>query len=366
MTRALEQHVGTVVELGPEKSLFSWLILNGAKVVNKLTLRLLGRRLSPLHQRLLSWHTGKFFERRIAAANCDILYAPFASVEIADLKTSLPLIYHTDMTWADALNYYPVYTALFPFVKRNGELIQTMAFRKANEAILPTHWAARSAIVHYGMDAERVTVACYGANFNPEDLPSRADAIEGHIHPDIRLLWIGVDWVRKGGKVAYDCLLDLLRRNYKASLTICGCMPPSEFRHPQVKVIPFLSKRDPVQRAQLSRLFMESTFLIFPTVNEAAAIVLCEASAHGLPALATDTGGVSTAISHGVNGFLLPPHATGAQYADQALAVFTDAASYRRVLETSRELFEKSLNWDAWGRSVRPVFERVAAEVTKE
>jgi glycosyltransferase involved in cell wall biosynthesis len=211
-----------------------------------------------------------------------------------------------------------------------------------------------------------VLVAPYGANFNPENLPSRDEVIESHIHPDIRLLWIGVDWTRKGGAVAFDCLLSLLDRNFNASLTICGCTPPSRFHHPRAKVIPFLSKRDPKQRAQLSQLFLESTFLLFPTVNEAAAIVLCEASAHGLPSLATDTGGVGSVLDQGINGFLLPPNATGTQYADQVIAIFSDPASYRKTLEASRRLFDEKLNWDAWGRSARPFFERVAAKVTKE
>jgi glycosyltransferase involved in cell wall biosynthesis len=104
---------------------------------------------------------------------------------------------------------------------------------------------------------------------------------------------------------------------------------------------------------------MEATFFVFPTLSEAAAIVLCEACAHGLPSLVPDTGGMRYVIRDGENGFVMPEHAEGVQYADKIMQVFADQNFYRHLLETSRLSYEERLNWDAWGKAVQPLFERV-------
>ncbi len=359
MTRALERHVGEVVQLGPDRSQVSKILLNGAKVFNRLSATITEKRISPVHQKLLSQHAARFFHARVVHSGCDALYAPFASVEFARLQTTLPVVYHTDMTWADAVDYYPIYSSLFTFAKREGENIERLAIEKAAGVIVPTDWAARSIRGHYGKPEEDVTVCPYGANFEQEHLPSQADAYTSHQTTPISLLWIGVDWARKGGPIAYQCLLSLLERNLDATLTVCGCFPSAAFKHPRVKVIPFLSKIDPKQRWQLSKLFLEATFFVFPTLGDAAAIVLCEASAHGLPSLVPQTGGITSVIRQGVNGYVLPASATGQDYAEKIIEVLDSPEVYQRLLRTSRQEFEQRLNWDTWGICARDVFARV-------
>jgi glycosyltransferase involved in cell wall biosynthesis len=176
------------------------------------------------------------------------------------------------------------------------------------------------------------------------------------------LLWVGLDWQRKGGSIAYDCLRELLKKGMDAHLTICGCVPPPEYYHPRVKLVPFLSKQDPVQRGQLSQLFLEANFFLFPTMADATPIVLCEASAHGLPSLVRNTGGVGGAVSDGVNGYLLPADATGRTYCEKILSIVQSPRAYEELVRSSRGAYEDKLNWDAWGRAVAPIFRAVVEE----
>jgi glycosyltransferase involved in cell wall biosynthesis len=124
-------------------------------------------------------------------------------------------------------------------------------------------------------------------------------------------------------------------------------------------VIPFLNKNDSEDRAKISRLFLDAHFLLLPTRAEAMGIVTCEASAHGLPALVTDTGGTRGALNPGVNGFLLPLNARGADYAEKIISVIASPARYADLVLSSRDEFERSLNWDAWGRAMLSLMERV-------
>jgi glycosyltransferase involved in cell wall biosynthesis len=126
-----------------------------------------------------------------------------------------------------------------------------------------------------------------------------------------------------------------------------------------MEIVPFLSKRDAVQRRKLSQLFLEANFFLFPTLAEAFGIVLCEASAHGLPSLVRDTGGVGGALTDGENGYLLPPEAKGKQYAEKILELVRDRGAYNALVKTSRRAYEERLNWDAWGRAMNPIFEQV-------
>ena len=74
-------------------------------------------------------------------------------------------------------------------------------------------------------------------------------------------------------------------------------------------------------------------------------------AAYGVPVLSTDTGGVSGIVQNGVNGFLLPPEAPGAEYAKVLAELFESPDRYRELREASRAAYDERLNWDAFGRS---------------
>jgi glycosyltransferase involved in cell wall biosynthesis len=359
MARALEQHVGNVAYLGPDKSRATRMVVNTTDRINRVSRRLSGKRLVSDMNRILAMRLAQYFEQRIRETNCDILYAPVASTEIAHLKTNLPIIYMSDLTWAGIVNYYPDFVNLSARERKEGERIEAAAIGKAAALIYPSEWAAQSAISHYNADSEWVYTIPFGANL--EQAPSRTDALSRKLTRPLKLLWVGVDWQRKGGPIALECLARLNEIGIDAELTVVGCAPPAEFAHPRLKVIPFLSKSIPEQRNRLSQLFLDAHFLLFPTRAEATAIVLSESSACGLPCVISDTGGVRGAIRNGVNGFLMPLAATGIDYAGKIASIVESPETYRALVASSRDEYERCLNWDAWGRSMREVVTRVLA-----
>jgi glycosyltransferase involved in cell wall biosynthesis len=360
MAKALQEHVGEVIYLGPDDSFLTRAVERAGQVLNRFSHVALGRHISSDHHRILSKRLAYVFDLRVAQSGCDVLFAPTASVEIAYLSTNIPIIYYPDMSWADIVDYYPGCSSLFEFARAEGEHIECAAIDKASALIYPSAWAVRTAIEHYKADPRKVHRIPYGANFEKEDLPSRESALRHSLEEGVTLLWLGIDWQRKGGAIAFDCLLELLSRGVDARLVVCGCVPPQRYNHPKVEVIPFLNKRDPAQRKQLGQLFLDANFFLFPTAADATPIVLCEASAHGLPSLVRDTGGVGGAVTDDENGYLLPPDAKGKSYADKLLEIIQDRSVYQALVRTSYRAYEEKLNWDAWGRAVRPIFEQVA------
>jgi glycosyltransferase involved in cell wall biosynthesis len=112
-------------------------------------------------------------------------------------------------------------------------------------------------------------------------------------------------------------------------------------------------------RRQLERLYQDSTFFLLPTRAECAGIVFCEANAFGLPVISTDTGGVSEIVHSGSNGYLLPLPARGAEYATKIIGLIENPDAYRALRRSSRDEFERRLNWDTWGIGMHQIFSEV-------
>ena len=362
MAKALQNHVGEIEFLAPDRSLQTRIVEKAGRGLNRASFKLLHRRLAGDQNTVLSLRLAHVFGSRLSRSHFDVIFAPNASVELANLKTTIPIVYSSDQTWANMVNYYNNTSSLFDFADREAERIEAAALRNSNAALFPSAWAANTAVNHYGISPDSVHVVAWGANFNREDLPDGEAARRHDLKDEIRLLWTGVDWSRKGGAIAFDCLMELLRKNLSARLTVCGCIPPEPFRHERVTVIPFLSKQNPLHRAKLSALFSEAHFFVFPTMAEAFGIVLCEASAHGVPSLVRNTGGVGGAIEDGRNGCLMHPDAKGRDYAETIVNILQTPGRYPALVNSSRDAYETRLNWDAWGRSLRTVFERVAKQ----
>jgi len=359
MAQALGKHVGEVEYLPPDFSLGTKLIDRGERILDRASFLLARRHLAAGHNRLLAWRLAQVFGSHLSRSRFDVIFAPVASVEIAQLDTEIPIIYATDQNWADAVDYYAGTSALWGFAHREADAIDTAALHKAAAILYPSKWPAKSAEQHYGILAEKINVIPWGANFTPDNLPAAEVAVRHPLGDEIVLLWVGVDWERKGGAIAHACLMSLLEKGITARLVICGCAPPAQFLHPQVSIIPFLNKRDPEQRARLSQLFLNAHFFVFPTQAEAYGLVLCEASAHGLPSLVRETGGTVGAIKNGENGYLIALDAAGEDYAEKILSILETPGQYEALVQSSRRYFEMHLNWDAWGRAVKPVFELV-------
>jgi glycosyltransferase involved in cell wall biosynthesis len=357
MAKALEDHVGEVVYLGPDSSAGTKFIIDNTARVNRFWQRLTGKTLTSDKNRFLSRRLARFFERRIQESPCDILFAPVASVEIASLSTDLPIVYFSDITWKQIADYYPEFSGISDFGRAEAERIEADAIHRANACVYPSDWAADSARDDYGSRPDFTFKASFGANLN--EPPARSEALSHSLNGPVHLLLVGVDWVRKGGPIAFECLTSLLEKGVDARLTIMGCVPPAGFEHQRLQVIPFLDKHDPEQRKKITQLFLDAHFMLLPTRADATPIVTCEASAFGLPTLASDTGGLAGSIRNGVNGFLLPFEARGAAYAGKIVEVISDPVQYAALVTSSRDEFERNLNWDTWGRTMRGIMERV-------
>lgn len=346
MERALQEHCGDVTQIGPihcwEQSL--------ARGIRKAARHILKKNYIPYHNFLVARKYSSVAARKLAGQSFDVIFAPAAEPEIAFLTTDIPIVLMEDATYGQLINYYPDYSNLLKRAIYELNVLEAMALKKADLIVASSEWNARSIVEEYRTHPQKVRVVPLGANFSSP--PPKEEVLRKEKSDRCRLLFVGSDWDRKGGEIAFEALLKLHEMGIQAELIVCGCTPPGRFSHEHMRVIPFLNKNDEKQRRELEMLFMTSDFFFLPTRGDCTPIVFCEANAYGLPVITTNTGGVSGVIAEGENGFMLPYAARGTAYAELIVSLYRDDQRYASLVRSSRAAFDNKLNWDAWGISV--------------
>jgi glycosyltransferase involved in cell wall biosynthesis len=359
MARSLQKYCGDVTCIGPasvpEKRREQSFSSRG-----KMWLKKVARRYFVYDYHILvAKNFAAHANRRFAQEHFDVIVAPASLTQVAflELQTDIPVVVVEDGTFALLLNYYPQYTNLLARSVHQMHAITERGISKASALIYSSAWAAQSAIKDYHAASQRVHVVPMGANF--DDPPDREIVRRKKKSAICKLLFVGVDWQRKGGEIAFETLLALHQMKIPAELIVCGCVPPKHFIHPAMKVIPYLNKNDPAQYNYMVQLYLEANFLLLPTRNECFGIVFCEANAFGLPAITTQTGGVPEVVRNDENGFVLPLEAQGDAYARLIASIYNDEARYAQLVLSSRAAYDERLNWDSWGITVNNIISSI-------
>ncbi len=342
LLKELEQRVERVELLGPLKQP---LTVTVCKVLNQLGLRLLGKRFNYRASPWVARSYARAVERKLAGVSADLLIAPAGLSTVAFLRTTIPIVYINDRSIAGALGYHDILVDLFDWSREQSLATERAALRNAALSVFSSDWAADAAKQAAPDVADRVRMIPFGANL-PEAPPSIST---GSAQGDtLKLLFLGVNWVEKGGPIAYDTLLRLKERGVAVQLVVCGCEPPSDCDDPALVREGFLDKNKADDLARLQEHLRTADLLLLPTRFEAYGIVFCEAAAYGLPVLATRTGGIPTVVQDGRTGILFGPDEGGADIAARILGLLADADRMERMRHEARVRYETVLNWSAF------------------
>lgn len=298
-------------------------------------------------------HYARQVEQALKISDADVVFSP-GTIPIAYLKTNKPIIFWTDATFAGLLNFYPGFSNLCRESLRNGHKMEQMALTNASLAVYSSEWAANTAIQNYDVDPKKVKVIPFGANVNCTRTSKEIQIISEQKTIDVcKLLFLGVEWSRKGGDKALEVTHMLNRLGIRTELHIVGCEPPTNFSQDYIINHGFISKKDEKGRKQLDKLMAESHFLILPSKAECCAVVFAEASSFGLPSLSTKVGGIPTAIRDGVNGQTFALDDSPAKYCDFIVPLLKEKEKYNALAKSSFEEYSSKLNWTTSGVAIR-------------
>ena len=195
-------------------------------------------------------------------------------------------------------------------------------FGQAHRCVGWSSWAARSIVDDYGVDPARVEVIAPGV-----DTQRFRPGSDRHDDGTLRVLFVGGDFERKGGddlrraasSLPGDVHLTLVTRSAVATddrTAVVGDLRPNDDR--------------------LVELFRSSDVFALPSAAETFGIAAVEASACGLPVVASASGGLSDVVDDGVTGFTVPPGDVAA-LADRLRRLADDGALRRRLGRAARQ-----------------------------
>jgi glycosyltransferase involved in cell wall biosynthesis len=314
---------------------------------HKMLYRLAGRRFDEQRTRFSLNMYSVRLRRALTSCEVDAVVAP-GSLAVAHLDYHKPTAFWTDACFGAMPEYYDDFTRLCSRSRSEGDAQERAALARCDLAIYASDWAAGQCRQLYPEYADKVRVVPFGANFDPGLDEAAADALVRARSGDrCHLLFIGVDWKRKGGEIALAACQLMNAAGIPTTLTIVGCHPPfGPDRAPaNVEIAGFLSRAVPQAREELARLFRRSHFLVLPSRAEAFGIVLCEAASFAVPSVATRTGGIATIVEDQVTGRLLPVDPTGEETAAALLGLFEDRDRYREVALAAFRKYRTRLNW---------------------
>jgi glycosyltransferase involved in cell wall biosynthesis len=262
---------------------------------------------------------------------------------------------------------YPVFKNLAPESIKHGHRMEQMALDKCRFAVFSSEWAVNTAIDSYGVDPRKLRIAPLGANLDcSRTLDDVARLVDARSPKKCKLLFMGVDWIRKGGDVAFEVARELNARGLETTLTIAGCEPQIEKPFPGfVKSMGFINKFEGDNGRILEGLLGESHFLIVPSTAEAFGAVFCEASSFATPSLARRVGGIPTAVKDGVSGKLFARDAGASEYCDYILSLFEDYSKYRALALTAFREYESRLNWERTSQTLMGLFREIESTTSR-
>lgn len=353
---ALEAQDVEVVVIGPLRSRLAGLLRDYNRLARHLHLRPVSPYAIALANALL---TRTQLRRQLAALRPDVLFAPAGALPASTLDDSPPLLYLSDATSRLLDGYYPDYTRLPAWLKRRLARAERTVIARADRLIYPTRWAADSAVRDYGADPARVHVLPFGPNFDQVPGPAAKTIIRSD--DEVRLLFIGRDWSRKGGELAWQATLLLRARGVPARLIVCGCAP-THLDPACSDIIPDIDKHSAAGYARLAALYRSADIFLLPTRAECAGVVFSEAAAFGLPIVATATGGVGDMAQDGGNAILLPLDAAARDYARAIATLLDEPGRLREMREASLERAHEVLNWKVFGQGLQRIIHAMRSQ----
>jgi len=290
----------------------------------------------------------------------DFVFSP-GTLAIGKLETDKPMVIWTDSTFAGLVDTYPEYENLCAETLKNGHKIEGKVLNRLSLAIYSSEWAAQSAINDYGMDPKRVKVIPFGANLECDrDEETIRQFAAKKSTETLQLLFLGVDWYRKGGDTVLATAQKLNDRGIPVELHVAGVTPPGEMPDFVIQH-GFLSKKNPEQLAKLNQLMEESHFLFLPSRSECFGIVFAEAASFGLPSISTKVGGIPSAVMEGQSGYLFDLDCPTEEIADVIESNFRDSARYQELSLTAFQCFRSTLNWEVSGEVARQAIQEAIA-----
>lgn len=278
----------------------------------------------------------------------DVLFS-HSSTLMSYLKTSKHKVIYTDATFAQMINYYDYFTNLSGQYIKEGNKMEQLSLDTSSLAIYSSQWAADSAVRDYNINPDKVKIVPFGANISTSklSLDEIKEALDRRDENVCKILFLGVDWFRKGGDITIEAVKYLNEElHLPTELHIVGIdhlpvehLPSYIINHGRI------SKATQEGMKKVEDLILQSHFLFIPSRADCTPIVFSEAMSYAVPCISAETGGIPSIVNN-TNGIILSPDVAPKEYAEQIYKTFENKNYYNELALSAYNDFETRLNWD--------------------
>ena len=317
----------------------------------KLLSTLQGKRYRSWQDPFIGRRLGQAVRRKLEGLDFDVLLTNDYTIA-AYTRPRAPCVLYTDdvfpFSYGGSLN--PRLANLSGLSVRFCQRMMRLGLRQASLCYFPADWIVKEALNYRQARREQMGVIPFGANLEAPPAAVVAARSGKDKTRGFRLLFVGKDWVRKGGDVAVAAVSALRQMGIHATLDVAGGAPAGPGGSEGVVFHGLLDKSLESGRAKIHELYCQSDALILPSLGEGFVIAALEAAAYGLPVLAYSVAGVVDAVVDGQTGVLLPKEADASQFAQIVAGWLRDPRSYERMCLEARRHFDETCNWSRAAR----------------
>lgn len=345
MLHALKREDIEVITIGPVNSVIEPML----KLIKFTLGKIFNIKYNYTHSKILAYEYSVRF-KLILKSHPDIEYiiAPASSTQIALLKTEIPILYISDTTFGQINDYYPYFEKIAYFSKKESDKIEMLALNNATLISFPSLWASQYTEINYKIDKNKIKTIPWGPNL--KTIPSLKKRILPSKKNELYCLFLGVDWFRKGGDVAVKAVQYARSKGNNINLIICGCVPIGIEPADWMTIIPSLNKNNTLEYDKFCDLLTNTDVLLLPTKAECYGMVFCEASAYGIPSIATNTGGIPSIIEHNKSGLLIEDPNDYTSFGEALHEILSNDNKYYEMSTFARARYERELNWGVWAK----------------
>jgi len=287
------------------------------------------------------WRTPFIFNfvKQLVRKSVDLKDCIFSFQMQSLFDCSLPDIPHfvyTDHTHLANLTY-PSFDTRKLYPKKWIEL-EMQIYINAQKIFVRSSNIKKSLVEQYKLPANKINCVYAGHN---TDLDLKLTEKKSYSNQNI--LFVGLDWKRKGGPDLVNAFKQLQFRHPRSTLTIAGATP--KLNEPNIHVI------GPVPLADLITIYAAADIFCLPTHLEPFGVVFLEAMQARLPIIGSNIGAIPDFIEDGWNGFLIEPgDITG--LTDALSKLVADPELCRLFGERNFALSQTKYSWNAVGKTI--------------
>ena len=281
----------------------------------------------------------------------DVLFSHNLS-PFVKLKTDLPIVLLMDAPLLGTEIQWPLFSKI---EFRRMVTWEQAVLKKCTRIITRSEWARDILIQQNHVPAEKIVILQAASSLPERVIPARVDS-EDSDFSTLKLLLVGRVYQLKGIDIAIDVVEKLNRLGIRTELRIVG-MNGENTQH--VRFMDRFHKADEKQLADYAEQYRWAHFLLHPARYDSAPIVTAEAAAFGVPTISNAVGGIATTVKSGVSGVVLPMRAPADEYVRVFQYYVNNPQEYDALRRSTRNRYEKELNWNVVGHQVFNVLKEV-------